>query len=160
MFVASGLQIRTQKKGYHRYDNPDFQYFTLFLGWKMGFERHSRSEDTFKIYIILSSQPTIIFHLNTKAERCKRGFCWECFRLLAVEEQTQQKTQGFHLASAFGWKMGCLPSPISPFSINPEYPFYVIQFLGVSIGNKYTKNKSIRNKPLKIKPINYLKYIL
>ena len=59
MFVASGLQIRTQKKGYHRYDNPDFQYFTLFLGWKMGLE-----PTTLGTTILYSNQLSYIHHLD------------------------------------------------------------------------------------------------
>ena len=75
MFVASGLQIRTQKKGYHRYDNPHFQYFTLFLGWKMGFDRQRRSEDTFenKNKYILATR-NHISSCNQKAERSRRIF--------------------------------------------------------------------------------------
>ena len=59
MFVASGLQIRTQKKGYHCYDNPDFQYFTLFLGWKMGLE-----PTTLGTTILYSNQLSYIHHLD------------------------------------------------------------------------------------------------
>ena len=59
MFVASGLQIRTQKKGYHRYDNPDFQYFTLFLGWKMGLE-----PTTLGTTILYSNQLSYIHHID------------------------------------------------------------------------------------------------
>ena len=57
--VAFGLQIRTQKKGYHCYDNPHFQYFTLFLGWKMGLE-----PTTLGTTILYSNQLSYIHHLD------------------------------------------------------------------------------------------------
>jgi hypothetical protein len=71
-----------------------------------------------------------------------------------------KKALRFARLSSFGWKMGLLPSSINPFSINLTPHFRVTQFFGISIGNKDTKNKSIRNKSLKIKIITYSKYIL
>ena len=102
MFVASGLQIRTQKKGYHRYDNPHFQYFTLFLGWKMGFERRSRSEDTFENkYLFYPRNPQQHSLLQTKAERRRRVFGGGAFGCSQTESAYNKKTQGKNLASAF-----------------------------------------------------------
>ena len=45
--------------------------------WDSNGEAEARTP--LKIYIILSSQPTIIFHFYTKAEHCKHWSCWECF---------------------------------------------------------------------------------
>ena len=47
------------KKGYHCYDNPHFQYFTLFMGWKMGLE-----PTTLGTTILYSNQLSYIHHLD------------------------------------------------------------------------------------------------
>jgi hypothetical protein len=107
-FVAH-FDIRSQwatntvtKKGYRCYDNPHFQYFTLFLGWKMGLERRSRSEDTSENkYLFYPRNPQQHSLLQTKAERRRRVFGGGAFGCSQTGSAYNKKTQGKNLASAF-----------------------------------------------------------
>ena len=69
----------------------------------MGFERRSRSEDTFKNkYLFYPRNPQQHSLLQTKAERRRRVFGGGAFGCSQTESAYNKKTQGKNLASAFG----------------------------------------------------------
>ena len=73
----------------------------------MGFERRSRSEDTFENkYLFYPRNPQQHSLLQTKAERRRRVFGGGAFGCSQTESAYNKKTQGKNLASAFGVEDG------------------------------------------------------
>ena len=73
----------------------------------MGFDRRSRSEDTFENkYLFYPRNPQQHSLLQTKAERRRRVFGGGAFGCSQTESAYNKKTQGKNLASAFGVEDG------------------------------------------------------
>ena len=97
----------------------------------MGFERRSRSEDTFENkYLFYPRNPQQHSLLQTKAERRRRVFGGGAFGCSQTESAYNKKTQGKNLASAFGVEDGVRTHDLR----NPiNQPLSYIITLGVCI---------------------------